>query len=184
MGIRDKPTARSPRQKCSAKTNRVDPSRVRRHLVVLAEAHLRRMPQSYARYYNELRTPVVDKDALLSCPFRGLDASCRMPARRCITNTSESEFSAYTAACRMRSNVVMVPADARQCGRFPDRFDCRIDRAAGHAITSSFKKLPATRQTNKSPWPAKAYSGAMRESAQLRMRRKDSGPLSVLRACA
>src|SRR5258705_12495784 len=38
------------------------------------------------------------------------------------------------------------------------------------AIVSSLAKLAATRQTNRSPLPlSKAYSGAMRESAQLRM---------------
>src|SRR6201996_7158807 len=38
------------------------------------------------------------------------------------------------------------------------------------AMVSSLAKLPATRHTNRSPRPlSKAYSGAMRESAQLNM---------------
>ncbi len=39
------------------------------HVVVLGEAHLRRMLQSYARYYNEIRTHrSLDKDAPVSRP--------------------------------------------------------------------------------------------------------------------
>ena len=38
------------------------------------------------------------------------------------------------------------------------------------AMVSSLAKFPATRQTNRSPLPlSKAYSGAIRESAQLRI---------------
>src|SRR6202171_2554194 len=49
------------------------------------------------------------------------------------------------------------------------------------AIVSLLAQLPATRQTNRSPLPlSKAYSGAMRESAQLRCRHRDSGLQPVL----
>ena len=73
MGIRDKPIAPgSPWQNAFAK--RLIGS-IRRefidHVVVLGEAHLRRMLQSYARYYNEIRTHrSLDKDAPLSRPVQ------------------------------------------------------------------------------------------------------------------
>src|SRR6202140_5560927 len=69
MGIRDKPTApASPWQNSfverligSIRRECVD------HVIVLGEAHLRRILKSYARYYNETRTHLaLDKDAPLS----------------------------------------------------------------------------------------------------------------------
>ena len=69
MGIRDKPIApASPWQNGFAE--RLIGS-VRRecldHIIVLGEAHLRRILKSYARYYNETRTHLaLDKDAPLS----------------------------------------------------------------------------------------------------------------------
>jgi transposase InsO family protein len=69
MGIRDKPIApASPWQNGFAE--RLIGS-IRRecldHIIVLGEAHLRRILKSYARYYNETRTHLVlDKDAPLS----------------------------------------------------------------------------------------------------------------------
>src|SRR5260370_26703850 len=69
MGIRDKPIApASPWQNGFAE--RLIGS-VRRecldHIIVLGEAHLRRILKSYARYYNEPRTHLaLDKDAPLS----------------------------------------------------------------------------------------------------------------------
>src|ERR1700680_3086136 len=69
MGIRDKPIApASPWQNCVAE--RLIRS-IRRecldHIIVLGEAHLRRILKSYARYYNETRTHLaLDKDAPLS----------------------------------------------------------------------------------------------------------------------
>jgi transposase InsO family protein len=66
MGIRDKPTApASPWQNGFAE--RLIGS-IRRecldHVMVLGEAHLRRILKSYARYYNEMRTHLsIDKDA-------------------------------------------------------------------------------------------------------------------------
>jgi transposase InsO family protein len=66
MGIRDKPIApASPWQNCFAE--RLIGS-IRRecvdHIVVLGEAHLRRILESYARYYNDIRTHrSLDKDA-------------------------------------------------------------------------------------------------------------------------
>jgi len=73
MGIRDKPIAPgSPWQNGFAK--RLIGS-IRRecvdHIVVLGEAHLRRVLKSYARYYNELRTHrSLDKDAPRSRPVQ------------------------------------------------------------------------------------------------------------------
>ena len=69
MGIRDKPTApASPWQNGFAE--RLIGS-IRRecvdHFIVLGEAHLRRILQTYARYYNDIRTHrSLDKDALVS----------------------------------------------------------------------------------------------------------------------
>jgi transposase InsO family protein len=69
MGIRDKPIAPvSPWQNGFAE--RLIGS-IRRecvdHIIVLGEAHLRRILTSYARYYNEIRTHLaLDKDAPLS----------------------------------------------------------------------------------------------------------------------
>jgi transposase InsO family protein len=69
MGIRDKPVApASPWQNGFAE--RLIGS-IRRecldHIIVLGEAHLRRILKSYARYYNETRTHLaLDKDAPLS----------------------------------------------------------------------------------------------------------------------
>jgi transposase InsO family protein len=73
MGIRDKPIApASPWQNGFAE--RLIGS-VRRecldHIIVLGEAHLRRILKSYARYYNETRTHLaLDKDAPLSRPVK------------------------------------------------------------------------------------------------------------------
>jgi len=81
MGIRDKPTApASPWQNGFAE--RLIGS-IRRecvdHIVVLGEAHLRRILRVYARYYNEIRTHrSLDKDAPVSRPVQrtGIISSC------------------------------------------------------------------------------------------------------------
>jgi transposase InsO family protein len=73
MGIRDKPTApASPWQNGFAE--RLIGS-IRRecldHIVVLSEAHLRRILRAYARYYNDIRTHrSLDKDAPVSRPVQ------------------------------------------------------------------------------------------------------------------
>jgi transposase InsO family protein len=73
MGIRDKPTASaSPWQNGFAE--RLIGS-IRRecvdHIIVLGEAHLRRILRSYARYYNEIRTHrSLDKDAPVTRPVQ------------------------------------------------------------------------------------------------------------------
>ena len=73
MGIRDKPIApASPWQNCfverligSIRRECVD------HLVVLSEAHLRRVLRAYARYYNDIRIhQSLDKDAPVSRPVQ------------------------------------------------------------------------------------------------------------------
>ena len=73
MGIRDKPiTPASPWQNCfverligSIRRECVD------HIIVLGEAHLRRVLKSYARNYNVTRThSALDKDAPVSCPVQ------------------------------------------------------------------------------------------------------------------
>ncbi len=69
MGRRDKPIApNSPWQNAyaerligSIRRERVD------HVIVLGEAHLRRILRSYARYYNDIRTHrSLNKDAPIS----------------------------------------------------------------------------------------------------------------------
>ena len=73
MGIRDKPTApASPWQNGFAE--RLIGS-IRRecvdHIIVLGEMHLRQILQSYARYYNDIRTHrSLDKDAPVSRPVQ------------------------------------------------------------------------------------------------------------------
>jgi transposase InsO family protein len=73
MGIRDKPIApASPWQ--NGFVERLIGS-IRRecvdHIIVLGEAHLRRILKSYARYYNETRTHLaLDKDAPVSRPIQ------------------------------------------------------------------------------------------------------------------
>ena len=73
MGIRDKPIApASPWQ--NGFTERLIGS-IRRecldHLIIVSEAHLRRILQSYARYYNKIRTHrSLDKDAPASRPVQ------------------------------------------------------------------------------------------------------------------
>jgi transposase InsO family protein len=73
MGVRDRPAApASPRQNGFAE--RLIGS-IRRecldHLVILGETHLRRILQSYAHYYNDIRTHrSLNKDAPLSRPVQ------------------------------------------------------------------------------------------------------------------
>ena len=73
MGIRDKPIApASPWQNGFAE--RLIGS-IRRecvdHFIVLGDAHLRRILQSYARYYNHIRTHrSLDKDAPVARPVQ------------------------------------------------------------------------------------------------------------------
>jgi hypothetical protein len=65
-----------------------------RHIVVLCERTLR----EYARHYNTARThQSLEQDAPISRSVQQMDASCRTPCLAgCITNTSESRFSART----------------------------------------------------------------------------------------
>jgi transposase InsO family protein len=82
MGIRDKPIApRSPWQNGFAE--RLIGS-IRRecadHVIVLGEAHLRRILQAYARYYNDLRTHLsLDKDAPFSRPVQRIGSITSQP---------------------------------------------------------------------------------------------------------
>jgi transposase InsO family protein len=82
MGIRDKPIApRSPWQNGFAE--RLIGS-IRRecvdHVIVLGEAHLRRILQAYARYYNDLRTHrSLDKDVPFSRPVQRIGSITSQP---------------------------------------------------------------------------------------------------------
>jgi transposase InsO family protein len=83
MGIRDRPIApRAPSQNGSVE--RLIGS-IRRecldHVVVLSEAHLRRILTAYASYYNGLRTHLaLDNDAPSGAPFNQSGASCQRPS--------------------------------------------------------------------------------------------------------
>jgi hypothetical protein len=96
MGIRDKPIAPgSPWQNGFAE--RLIGSIGREsvyHIVVLGEAHLRRVLKSYARYYNEMRTHrSLDKDAPHSRAVQHTGSICHaLSSADCIITTSESEF--------------------------------------------------------------------------------------------
>src|SRR6478736_746618 len=85
MGIRDKPTApASPWQNGFAE--RLIGS-IRRecldHIIVLGEAHLRRVLKSYARYYNGVRTHrSLKKDAPVSRPVQRSGVTQRICAQR------------------------------------------------------------------------------------------------------
>jgi hypothetical protein len=95
MGIRDKPIAPgSPWQNAFAK--RLIGS-IRRefidHVVVLGEANLRRILQSYARYYNTVRTHrSLNKDAPVSRPVQRIGLSFpKIPSGADSLDEGESE---------------------------------------------------------------------------------------------
>src|SRR5712672_4293635 len=111
MGIRDKPIApASPWQNGFAE--RLIGS-IRRecvdHVIVLGEAHLRRVLKSYADYYNETRTHrSLDKDAPVSRPVQragSIISHALLDGR--ITTTSASEFSVHT------ESVTLMPSISR-----------------------------------------------------------------------
>jgi hypothetical protein len=69
------------------------------HVIVLGEAHLRRILQAYARYYNDLRTHrSLDKDAPFSRPVQRIRKHhvTATPRRIASPTTCESEFSVHT----------------------------------------------------------------------------------------
>ena len=73
MGIRDKPTAPASRWQNGFAERLI--GSIRRegvdHIIVLGEAHLRRILKSYAKYYNRVRTHrTLNKDALVSRPVQ------------------------------------------------------------------------------------------------------------------
>ena len=82
MGIRDKPIASAaPWQNGFAE--RLIGS-IRRecvdHFIILGEAHLRRIPRAYARYYNDIRTHrSLDKDAPVSRPVQRTEIISSQP---------------------------------------------------------------------------------------------------------
>jgi transposase InsO family protein len=104
MGIRDKPTApASPWQNGFAE--RLIGS-IRRecsdHIIVLGEAHLRRILKSYADYYNGVRTHrSLNKDGRPFVWFSGPEASNGTPfLADFITTTSGFKFSVHTSYLR------------------------------------------------------------------------------------
>ena len=93
MGIRDRPTApASPWQNGFAE--RLIGS-IRRecidHIVVLGEAHLRRVLRSYASYYNEIRTHrSLNKDAPVSRPVQRTGVISHTPSWAAFITTTHS----------------------------------------------------------------------------------------------
>ena len=80
MGIRDKPTAPASSWQNGFAERLIES--IRRecvdHIVVLGEAHLRRILRSCARYYNDIRTHrSLDKDALVSRSIRWIGINSR-----------------------------------------------------------------------------------------------------------
>jgi transposase InsO family protein len=82
MGIRDRPTApRSPWQ--NGHTERLIGS-IRRecldHVLVMGEAHLRRILRDYADYYNRIRTHLsLEKDAPLGRSVQAIGSLAAVP---------------------------------------------------------------------------------------------------------
>jgi len=72
------------------------------HIIVLSEAHLRRILKKYAPYYDKLRTHrSLDKDTPVSRPVQCPEASNRIPSSAgFITITSGFEFSVHTELYR------------------------------------------------------------------------------------
>src|SRR5260221_10535544 len=110
MGIRDKPIAPgSPWQNGFAE--RLIGS-IRRecadYVIALGEAHLRRILQAYARYYNDLRTHrSLDKDAPFSRPVqRSGSITSQAILGGLITTTCESEFSVHTRAATTSCSTI------------------------------------------------------------------------------
>jgi transposase InsO family protein len=111
MGIRDRPTAlRSPWQNGHAE--RLIGS-IRRecldHVVILGEAHLRRLLATYAGYYNELRTHrSLTKDTPLHRIVSGPAPSHRNRSSAAFTiNIAESDFR-HTQRCHPRRTATHV----------------------------------------------------------------------------
>jgi transposase InsO family protein len=73
MGIRDKPTAPASPWQNGVVERLIGSIRCEclDHIIVLGEVHLRQILQSYARYYNDIRTHrSLDKDAPVSRPIQ------------------------------------------------------------------------------------------------------------------
>ena len=70
------------------------------HIIILGEVHLRRILQSYARYYNDIRTHrSLDKDAPLLVKFSESEASNHTPSLADFTTTTpELKFSVHTGS--------------------------------------------------------------------------------------
>src|SRR6266487_2958924 len=119
MGIRDKPIATgSPWQ--NGFTERLIGS-IRRecldHLVILGEAHLRRILRNYASYYNKIRTHrSLDKDApaFRSVQRVGTIAHIRSSAGFTIT-TCVFEFSVHIARTYLSDVLNLHAIISRNC---------------------------------------------------------------------
>jgi len=155
MGIRDKPIApASPWQNGVAE--RLIGS-IRRecldHIIVLGEAHLRRILNSYARYYNETRTHLaLDKDAPLS---RTVKRAGRIlppnPRRTAPRICPDLIFDRHTVGePRARIEVIKFAG----LGGFDAGFTSArvaLDRGVLNATAGRVQVLPGDRSSRKQP---------------------------------
>jgi hypothetical protein len=79
------------------------------HLIVLGEAHLRRILRAYARYYNEIRTHrSLDKDAPISRPVQRIGNISSRPSSPILQNLVFGRHNMleqkYRRLCRLRAN--------------------------------------------------------------------------------
>jgi len=134
-------------------------------MIVLSEAHLRRILRSYARYDNDIKTHrLLDKDAPLSRQLSARGASDYTPSSADFTaSTSELKFSIHTsrscpAVVRLRFQIddsdasrwrSTMAAHLYRSGRsrYPASPKCRcsID------VTARAARMPALTSLNRTP---------------------------------
>jgi hypothetical protein len=83
------------------------------HIIVLGEVHLRRVLQSYADYYNSVRTHrSLNKDAPVSRPVQRTGVRSRAILADCITATPVVKFSVHTPALGLGRSPDLAPPGA------------------------------------------------------------------------
>jgi hypothetical protein len=83
------------------------------HIIVLGEVHLRRVLQSYADYYNGVRTHrSLNKDAPVSRPVQRTGVRSRAILADCITATPVVKFSVHTPALGLGRSPDLAPPGA------------------------------------------------------------------------
>src|SRR5450755_981248 len=138
MGIRDKPIApASPWQ--NGVVERLIGS-IRRecvdHIIVLGEAHLRRILGSYAEYYNHVRTyGSFNKDAPVFRPVQRTGSIKPFPILGGFTTiTSAFRFSVHTALRGRRSSAFCEKFSGQDDIWRPSRLNCRWARRRDRSV--------------------------------------------------